>query len=137
MFARRVSSCWSRHAGPEVFATYAALRQLGRSGIADLVDRCCLLARRFADQLSSIDGVTVVNDVVLNQVLVQFGDDERTDLVVDAVQQSGECWMGGTTWHGRRLMRISVSNWSTAEADVDRSVSAIERCWSQATIGRF
>ncbi len=118
------------------FATYAALRQLGRSGIADLVDRCCWLARRFADQLASIDGVTVLNDVVLNQVLVQFGDDDRTDQVIDAVQQAGECWMGGTTWHGIRLMRISVSNWSTTEADVDRSVAAIERCCSQVVIAR-
>ena len=72
-----------------------------------------------------------MNDVVLNQVLVQFGDDDRTDLVIDAVQRSGECWMGGTTWHGMRLMRISVSNWSTTEADVDRSVAAIQQCWSQ------
>jgi glutamate/tyrosine decarboxylase-like PLP-dependent enzyme len=112
------------------FATYAALRQLGRSGIEDLVERCCRLARRFAQQLSSIDGVTVMNDVVLNQVLVQFGDDDRTDLVIEAVQRSGECWMGGTTWHGMRLMRISVSNWSTTESDVDRAVIAIGLCWS-------
>jgi glutamate/tyrosine decarboxylase-like PLP-dependent enzyme len=107
------------------FATWAALRQLGRTGVADLVERCCALARRFAEQLSAIDGVTVANDVVLNQVLVHFGDDEATDRVVARVQQSGECWMGATTWHGRRLMRISVSNWSTTAADVDRSVAAI------------
>ena len=62
---------------------------------------------------------------MLNQVLVGFGDDARTDRVIDAVQRDGTCWMGGTTWHGRRLMRISVSNWSTTEADVDRSVAAI------------
>jgi glutamate/tyrosine decarboxylase-like PLP-dependent enzyme len=106
-------------------ATWAALRQLGKAGIADLVERCCLLARKFATDLSSARGVEVVNDVVLNQVLVRFGDDDRTDRVITAVQRSGECWMGGTSWHGMRLMRISVSNWSTTEADVDRSVKAI------------
>jgi len=107
------------------FATWAALRQLGRVGVADLVERCCSLARRFSEQLDAIDGVTVVNDVVLNQVLVSFGDDDRTDRVIDRVQRSGECWMGATTWHDQRLMRISVSNWRTAEADVDRSIAAI------------
>ena len=107
-------------------ATWAALRELGRSGVADLVDRCCGLARRFATQLTAIEGVTVANDVVLNQVLVRFDDDDATtDRVIECVQRSGECWMGSTTWHGRRLMRISVSNWSTTEADVDRSVRAI------------
>jgi threonine aldolase len=83
------------------------------------------LARRFAEQLSAIDNVTIANDVVLNQVLVSFGDDERTDRIIESVQRSGECWMGATTWHGQRLMRISVSSWRTTEADVDRSVSAI------------
>jgi glutamate/tyrosine decarboxylase-like PLP-dependent enzyme len=107
------------------FTTWAALRQLGRSGVAELVERCCALARRFADRLGEVDGVTVANDVVLNQVLVGFGADERTDRVVDLVQRSGECWMGATTWHGERLMRISVSSWRTTEADVDRSVAAI------------
>ncbi len=107
------------------FATWAALRQLGRSGVADLVERCCALARRFAEQLGAVDGVTIANDVVLNQVLVDFGDDERTDRVVELVQRSGECWMGATTWHGRRLMRISVSSWRTTEDDVDRSVAAV------------
>ncbi len=107
------------------FATWAALRQLGRTGVADLVERCCSLARRFAERLAAVEGVSIVNEVVLNQVLVSFGDDDRTDRVVERVQHSGECWMGATTWHGRRLMRISVSNWSTTEADVDRSVAAI------------
>ncbi|MBB5852980.1 pyridoxal phosphate-dependent decarboxylase family protein [Amycolatopsis umgeniensis] len=106
------------------FATWAALSELGRSGVADLVERCCALARRFAGQLAKIEGVTVVNDVVLNQVLVGFGED--TDKMVEAVQRSGECWMGATTWRGRRLMRISVSGWSTTEADVDRAVAAIQ-----------
>ena len=107
------------------FATYAGLRELGRSGVADLVDRCCALARRFADRLGAVDGVTIANDVVLNQVLVGFGRDHRTDRVVDEVQRSGVCWLGATTWHGQRLMRISVSNWRTTAEDVDRSVDAI------------
>jgi glutamate/tyrosine decarboxylase-like PLP-dependent enzyme len=109
------------------FATWAALCELGQEGLADLVDRCCALARRFGDQLGATDGVEIANDIVLNQVLVSFGSDERTDRVIDAIQRDGTCWMGGTTWRGRRLMRISVSNWSTTEADVDRSVAAIRR----------
>src|SRR5450755_1189421 len=86
------------------FATWAALRELGRSGVAELVDRCCALARRFADQLEVADGVEVMNDVVLNQVLIRFGKgvdvdrDAITDRVIGAVQRSGECWMGATTW---------------------------------------
>ena len=107
------------------FATWAALRQLGRTGVAELVERCCSLARRFAEQLAAIDSVAVVNDVVLNQVLVSFGDDRRSDRIIADVQRSGECWMGATTWHGQRLMRISVSNWRTTPDDVDRSVAAI------------
>ncbi|MEV6812882.1 pyridoxal-dependent decarboxylase [Micromonospora sp. NPDC051296] len=108
------------------FAAWAGLRELGRDGVAALVDRCCALARRFADGLTSA-GFEVVNEVVLNQVLVGFGDDARTDRVVAAVQTDGTCWAGGTTWRGRRLMRISVSNATTTEADVDRSVAAITR----------
>jgi len=111
------------------FAVWAALRELGRDGIAELVDRCCTHARRFADGLRS-GGAEVVNDVVLNQVLVGFGSDESTDAVIDGVQRDGTCWLGGTTWRGRRLMRISVSNWSTTEEDVDRSVTAILRAAS-------
>jgi glutamate/tyrosine decarboxylase-like PLP-dependent enzyme len=108
------------------FATWAALRQLGRTGVAELVDRACSLARRFADGLAA-GGAEIANDVVLNQVLVGFGDDARTDRVIEGVQADGTCWLGGTTWRGRRLMRISVSNWSTTEADVDLSVAAILR----------
>ena len=108
------------------FAVWAALRELGRDGVAELVERCCRLARRFADGLAAA-GVEVVNDVVLNQVLVGFGDDARTDRVIAAIQRDGTCWMGGTTWHGRRLMRVSVSNHATTEKDVDRSVAAIVR----------
>jgi glutamate/tyrosine decarboxylase-like PLP-dependent enzyme len=114
------------------FPTWAALRELGRDGVADLVERCCRLARRFAAGLDAADGVEVVNDVVLNQVLVGFGDDARADRVVAAVQRDGTCWLGGTTWRGRRLVRIAVSNWSTTEDDVDRSVDAILRAAATA-----
>ena len=115
------------------FAVYAAIRALGREGVATLVERCCGLARRFAERLAADDGVEVLNEVVLNQVLVRFraadGDhDAHTRRVVERVQQDGTCWMSGTTWRGRAAMRISVSNWSTDEADVDRSVAAILRC---------
>ena len=110
------------------FAVWAAIRELGRSGVAELVERNCALARRFADQLGDA-GAEIANEVVLNQVLVGFGDDATTDAVIDRVQRDGTCWMGGTTWRGRRYMRISVSNHSTTEADVDRSVEAVLRCW--------
>jgi glutamate/tyrosine decarboxylase-like PLP-dependent enzyme len=113
------------------FATWAALRQLGRNDLATLIERCCALARRFAEQLMDIEGVTVLNDVVLNQVLVRFGDDENTDRVIEAIQRSGVCWMGATSWRGVRAMRISVSNWSTTEVDVDRSVMAIRTAASR------
>ncbi|MFI6327600.1 pyridoxal phosphate-dependent decarboxylase family protein [Micromonospora chersina] len=108
------------------FAVWAGLRELGRDGVAAVVDRCCALARRFAEGLAAA-GCEVANDVVLNQVLVGFGDDARTDRVVAAVQADGTCWAGGTTWRGRRLMRLSVSNATTTEADVDRSIAAIIR----------
>ena len=107
------------------FATWAALRALGRGGVVDLVDRCCALARRFADGLGQLDGVEVVNEVVLNQVLVRVGDERITELVERRVQQDGTCWLGATTWRGERLLRISVSNWSTTEADIDASIAAV------------
>jgi glutamate/tyrosine decarboxylase-like PLP-dependent enzyme len=109
------------------FASWAALRELGRDGLAELVERCCAHARRFGERLAALDGVEIGNEIVLNQVLASFGPDERTDALVAAVQRDGTCWMGGTTWRGRRYMRISVSNWTTTEEDVDRSVAAIER----------
>jgi glutamate/tyrosine decarboxylase-like PLP-dependent enzyme len=114
------------------FAVYAALRALGRSGIAEMVERCCALARRFADLLGAAEGVTVLNDVVLNQVLVRFdGPDSRTREVLDAVRRDGTCFMSGTTWQGRAAMRVSVTNWSTDEADVDASVRAILKAADQ------
>jgi len=108
------------------FTVWAALRELGRAGVAELVDRCCADARRFAHGLAA-GGLEIVNDVVLNQVLVGLGDDARTDRVVEGVQAEGTCWLGATTWRGRRLMRISVSNASTTVEDIDRSVEAVLR----------
>jgi len=108
------------------FALYAALRSLGRDGVRDLVERCCALARRMADNLVAVPDVRILNDVTLNQVLVRFGDDdERTRDVIRRVQESGEAWMGGTTWQGVAAMRISVSGWQTTEADIDRTATAI------------
>ena len=98
------------------------LAALGRGGVAGLVDRTCRLARRFADGIRA-GGYHVLNDVVLNQVLVDFG--ARTEATIAAVQKEGTCWCGPTTWGGRTAMRVSVSCWSTTEADIDRSVAAV------------
>ncbi|NCT67818.1 MAG: aspartate aminotransferase family protein [Rhodanobacteraceae bacterium] len=109
---------------------YATLRALGRDGIEGLVDRCCARARQIAGLLAAEAGVQVLNDVVLNQVLVRFGnDDDTTRAVVAGVQDEGTCWLSGTTWHGLAAMRISVSNWATSEEDVARSAAAIVRVW--------
>jgi glutamate/tyrosine decarboxylase-like PLP-dependent enzyme len=105
---------------------WAALASLGKNGLADLVARCCRHARRFAEGLSAA-GFEILNKVSLNQVLVSFGDDARTDEVVAAVQTEGTCWAGWTTWQGRRAMRISVSSWATTDEDVERSIEAIVR----------
>jgi glutamate/tyrosine decarboxylase-like PLP-dependent enzyme len=105
---------------------WAALLSLGREGVVDLVDRCCRYARRFASALEAA-GFDILNAVELNQVLVSFGDDERTRAVIQAVQREGTCWCGGSFWQGRAAMRISVSSWATTEEDVERSVAAIVR----------
>ena len=109
------------------FAVYAALRQLGRRGLAELVERCCGCARLMAQELARDPGVTILNDVVLNQVLVRFGRDGTnvTDEVIDAVQREGTCWLSGTQWQGEPAMRISVCNWRTSEDDIRRSAKAI------------
>ena len=117
------------------FPVYAAIRSLGRSGVAELVDCCCAHARRFAEALAQEPTIEVLNEVVLNQVLVRFLDavgdhDARTRAVVKAVQDDGTCWLGGTIWQGKAAMRISVSNWSTTTEDIDRSVEAILRAAS-------
>jgi len=109
---------------------YATLRHLGRRGVADLVERCCAHARKFAELLGREQGIEILNNVVLNQVLVRFSDsDEATRDVISRVQQEGTCWLGGTTWHGKDAMRISVSNWSTSSQDVERSAAAIVKAY--------
>jgi glutamate/tyrosine decarboxylase-like PLP-dependent enzyme len=105
---------------------WAALRTLGRSGVAAMVERCCQHAKRFGDELSAA-GFDILNDVVLNQVLVSFGDEHTTLKVVDAIQQEGTCWCGSTVWQGKTAMRISVSNWSTTEEDVTASLAVMIR----------
>ena len=105
---------------------WAALRALGRAGVAELIERNCGQARRFAQKLSAA-GFEILNDVVLNQVLVSFGDAENTKRVIAAIQDDGTCWAGVTVWQGRTAMRISVSCWATSDADVDRSVEAMTR----------
>ena len=103
---------------------WAALKSLGRNGLAEMIDRCCGNARRFAAGFEKA-GFDVLNDVVLNQVLVSFGDDAANRRIIDAIQKDGTCWCGVTVWQGKSAMRISVSNWSTTEADVDQSLAAI------------
>jgi glutamate/tyrosine decarboxylase-like PLP-dependent enzyme len=115
---------------------YAALRSLGRSGVASLVERCCEHARRFGEKLARLDGVEVLNDVVLNQVLFRYETDERTDEVLRAIQASGEAWMGGTVWDGRKAIRLSVSNWLTSERDVDRTLRAFESAYAREAPAR-
>jgi glutamate/tyrosine decarboxylase-like PLP-dependent enzyme len=105
---------------------WAALRSLGRSGLADLIERTCRHASRFAAGLSEA-GYRILNEVVLNQVLVSFGNDEATRRVIAGVQADGTCWCGGTVWQGHTAMRISVSSWATTEADVERSLAAMLR----------
>jgi glutamate/tyrosine decarboxylase-like PLP-dependent enzyme len=106
---------------------WAVMAALGRTGIADLVERTCAFARRFAEGLGAA-GHEVLNEVVLNQVVVAFGSDARTRAVIRAIQDDGTCWCSGTTWHGRAAMRISVSSWATTADDVERSLAAMLRC---------
>ena len=125
------------------FAVWAALRQLGRSGLAEMIGRTSDHARRFAAGLEGAPGTRVLNDVVLNQVLVRFEDpsgkveagDARTDAVIAAIQADGTLWLGGTRWHGLRAMRISVSGWATSEADVDASLAVIRRVADEIRTG--
>jgi glutamate/tyrosine decarboxylase-like PLP-dependent enzyme len=109
---------------------WAALRSLGRRGLAAMIERDCAAAQRFAERLRAA-GCEVLNEVVLNQVLVSFGEPEETQRVIAAVQSDGTCWAGGTVWQGRTAMRISVCSWATTEADVDLSVAAMLRARDQ------
>ena len=111
---------------------WAALRSLGRIGLADLIDRSCEHARRFAEAFRRA-GYPVLNDVVINQVLVSFGVPETTRQVIARVQQEGTCWCGGTLWQGKTAMRVSVSSWATTDHDVSRSIEAILRIAADAT----
>jgi glutamate/tyrosine decarboxylase-like PLP-dependent enzyme len=114
------------------FAVYAALRSLGRRGLMELVERCCDGATRFAEAIVELDGVEVLNDVVLNQVLFRFDSDERTDEVLQRVQEEGLVWMSGTTWDGRKAIRLSVSNWQTGDEEIDLAVDAFSRVYGQS-----
>jgi glutamate/tyrosine decarboxylase-like PLP-dependent enzyme len=111
---------------------WAALRALGRSGLADLIERTCRHAMRFARGLADA-GFEILNDVVLNQVLVSFGDPETTDRVIAELQRDGTCYCGGTVWQGRTAMRISVSSWATTDGDVEQSLEAMMRAVARVT----
>ena len=105
---------------------YAAIRSLGRAGVAELIERNCAQARRMAERLATIPGAEVLNDVVLNQVLLRLpGGDDANRAAVAAIQRDGTCWLGGTTWNGDYVLRVSISNWATTDDDVDRSADAI------------
>jgi glutamate/tyrosine decarboxylase-like PLP-dependent enzyme len=120
-----------------IVALYALVRALGRDGIADMIRRNCRLATRMASRLAEAPGVTILNEVVLNQVLVQFAGRDRQDAdettrdVIARVQADGTCWAGGAVWQGTQAMRISISNWSTTESDIDRSAHAILTCYQR------
>ena len=124
---------WSRRA--RGFSTYAALRQLGRNGVASLVERCCAHARSLVTRIGQLPGVEILCEPVINQGLVRFLDPkpgasesdhaQRTDQVIAAIQASGEAFFTGSDWNSRRVMRISVCNWQTSENDVDRAVAAV------------
>jgi glutamate/tyrosine decarboxylase-like PLP-dependent enzyme len=114
------------------FTVYAALRSLGRKGVADLVDGCCARAQEFAAQIAELPGCTVLNDVVINQVLFHFEDEETTTAVLAHVQASGEAWIGGTMWDNRAAIRVSVSSWRTTAADITRTVAAFNQALRDA-----
>ena len=105
---------------------WATLRSLGKKGIADLIERTCSHAEKFAEGLSTA-GYKILNDVVVNQVLVSFGSSEKTDKIISEIQNDGTCWVGGTKWNGESAMRISVSSWATTEEDVEKSLKAMIR----------
>jgi glutamate/tyrosine decarboxylase-like PLP-dependent enzyme len=113
---------------------WAALRSLGRSGLADMIERCCRHANRFAEGIRTA-GYSVLNEVVLNQVLVSFGDTDTTNKVIAGIQNDGTCWCGGTSWQGQTAMRISVSSWATRDEDVEKSLGAMLRI-AQNVCGR-
>ncbi len=113
---------------------YALIKTLGADGIAEMIRRNCAQARRMAQRLSNANGVSILNEVVLNQVLVHFQSDEMTRGVIARVQAEGTCWAGGAIWQGKQVMRIAVSNWSTTDDDIDRSADAILRCFAEVSV---
>ena len=117
------------------FTVWAALRSLGRRGVAEMVERFCAHARRFATGLAQIEGVRVVNDVVFTQLCVSFGTDEVTREVAARLLQEGTAWMTPSTWHGQAVLRISVSNWRTTDEDVDRTLAAVRRVLAEVRAG--
>ena len=116
------------------FAVYAALRSLGRNGLRDLVERTCECARQFAEGIVLVPGVELVNEVVLNQVLFRFASDEETDDVLRRVQDAGDVWMSGTTWDGRRAIRVSVSNWKTTEEEIGLALKSFREAAQPAHV---
>jgi glutamate/tyrosine decarboxylase-like PLP-dependent enzyme len=127
---------WSRRS--RCFATYAAIRQLGRDGIAELVERCCKHAHSIVTRIGALSGAEMLWEPTINQGLVRFLDqssnaaeedhDRRTDAVIQEILKTGEAFFGGTTWRGRRAMRVSVCNWRTSDEDVERVVQAVAKC---------
>jgi glutamate/tyrosine decarboxylase-like PLP-dependent enzyme len=117
------------------FTVWAALRSLGRRGVAEMVERFCAHARRFAAGLSQMEGVRVVNDVVFTQVCASFGSDELTREVAARLLQDGTAWMTPSTWRGQAVLRISVSNWRTTDDDVDRTLAAVRRVLAEVRAG--
>jgi glutamate/tyrosine decarboxylase-like PLP-dependent enzyme len=116
------------------FPVYAALRSLGRRGVAGIIENCCARAAQLAELLDEVPGAEILNEVTLNQVLVRFGDDDAvTDEVIGAVQDHGVCWLGGTTFRGRRAMRFSICNWATSPEDIERSAASIAAATQQAS----
>ncbi len=110
---------------------WAVLRSLGSSGVAELVERLCRHATAFADGLAGMPGVEVLNDVVFTQVCASFGDDDRTEEVVRLMLADGTAWTTGSRWRGRSVLRISVSNWSTTDQDVEATLDAVRRVLDQ------
>jgi glutamate/tyrosine decarboxylase-like PLP-dependent enzyme len=132
---------WSRRA--RGFATYAAIRQMGRRGIAELVERCCLHAAALVEGIGRLEGAEVLWRPRINQGLVRFlsplpgaadpDHDHFTDTLIRRVRQTGEAFFMGTTWHGRRAMRVSVLNWQTSESDIQRAIQAVARALETCT----
>jgi glutamate/tyrosine decarboxylase-like PLP-dependent enzyme len=133
----RVGMDWAPESSrrARVLPIYALIRTLGADGVTDIMRRNCAQARRMAERLSHTKGVTVLNEVVLNQVLVHFESDDMTRAVIGRVQAEGTCWAGGAIWQGKQVMRIAVSNWSTTDDDIDRSADAIVRCFTTEQSG--